>query len=305
MSRVRFTVFSDLHHHPAWYKAEAPERLAAIQKRALDSGSEFLLHLGDFTHKPSAAPELIRQYLEFQVPGYFVLGNHEFDIDSYETVLRTMKMDSGYYYFDRSGFRFIVLDENYFRDFPGIYFHYSERNYFDHPQSRDWMPPEELEWFRETVMSSPYPCVLSSHAVLDSPCGHGVQCREEVRAVIRDSQKRPGRVILCMNGHYHRSGLDILDGVAFLDVNSATFNWVPKPHDLFPEEWYKQYECIGNQVIYEDPVSAVVTIDSEAGTIEIEGMQSSFVCGVSTEDSGNSSGYRLCTPDMISAKIHF
>ena len=305
MSKVKFTVFSDLHHHPAWYKTEAPERLAAIQKRALDSGSEFLLHLGDFTHKPSSAPELIRQYLEFQVPGYFVLGNHEFDIDSYETVLRTMQMDSGYYCFDRSGFRFIVLDENYFRDFPGIYFHYSERNYFDHPKFRDWMPPEELDWLREKVTGSPFPCVLASHAVLDSVSGHGVRCREEVRAIIRDSQNTPGRVVLCMNGHYHRSGLDIIDGVAFLDVNSASFNWVPNPHHLFPDAWYKQYECIGNQVIYEDPVSAVVTIDSDAGTIEIEGVKSRFVCGVSTEDSGNSSGYRLCTPDMISAKINF
>ena len=138
-----------------------------------------------------------------------------------------------------------------------------------------------------------------------SVAGHGVQCREEVRAVIRDSQNTPGRVILCMNGHYHRSGLDIIDGVAFLDVNSASFNWVPKPHHLFPDDWYKQYECIGNQVIYEDPVSAVVTIDSEAGTIEVEGMKSRFVHGISTEESGNSSGYRLNTPDMISAKINF
>ena len=97
----------------------------------------------------------------------------------------------------------------------------------------------------------------------------------------------------------------MINGVAFLDVNSASFNWVPKPHHLFPEEWYKQYECIGNQVIYKDPVSAVVTIDSETSSIEIEGTKSSFVCGVSTEDSGNSSGYRLCTPDMISAKVHF
>ena len=64
---------------------------------------------------------------------------------------------------------------------------------------------------------------------MDSVSGHGVQCREEVRAVIRDSQNTPGRVILCLNGHYHRSGLDIIDGVAFLDVNSASFNWVPKP----------------------------------------------------------------------------
>ena len=305
MSKVKFTVFSDLHYHPAWYKTEAPERLATIQKRALESGSEFLLHLGDFTHKPSAARDLIRQYLDFQIPGYFVLGNHEFDIDSYETVLQSMKLDSGYYYFDRSGFRFVVLDENYFRDFPGIYFHYSERNYFDHPGFRDWMPPEELDWLRDTVLKSPYPCILASHAPMDSKFGLAVKCSGEVRTIIRDSQNTHGRVILCMNGHYHRSGLDIIDGVAFLDVNSASFNWVPKPHHLFPDEWYRQYECIGNQVIYEDPVSAVVMIDSETGTIEIEGMKSRFVCGVSTEESGNSSGYRLCTPDMISAKTRF
>ena len=180
MSRVKFTVFSDLHHHPAWYKTEAPERLAAIQKRALESGSEFLLHMGDFSHKPSACPELIRQYKEFRLPGYFVLGNHEFDIDSYETVLETMGMENGYYYFDHGGFRFVIMDENYFRDFPGVYFHYSERNYFDHPAARDWMPPEEIDWVRKTVMDSPYPCILASHAPVEyapNPKA-GIRCKD-------------------------------------------------------------------------------------------------------------------------------
>lgn len=305
MSRLRFTVFSDLHHHPAWYKTEAPERLAAIQKRAVESGSEFLLHLGDFSHEPSSCPELIRQFKEFSLPGYFVLGNHEFDIDHYETVLKCMGMEKGYYFFDRSGFRFIQLDENYFRDFPGVYFHYSARNYFDHPPFRDWMPEEEIEWLRETVGSSPYPCILSSHAALDYPNGGGVKCKQAVRDIIRSSRTTPGRVILCMNGHYHRSGLDIIGGVARLDVNSASFNWIPNPHHLFPEEWYYQYECIGNQVIYEDPLSSVITLDSDAGTIEIEGCKSSFFQGVSTEISGNSSGFRLCTPDNISAWLRF
>ncbi len=83
MGKLTFTVFSDLHHHPAWYKSEAPERLAAIQQRAVKSGSAFLLHLGDFSHQPSLYPELIRQYKEFSIPGYFVLGNHEFDIDCF------------------------------------------------------------------------------------------------------------------------------------------------------------------------------------------------------------------------------
>ena len=308
MSRVKFTVFSDLHHHPAWYKTEAPERLAAIQKRALESGSEFLLHMGDFSHKPSACPELIRQYKEFQLPGYFVLGNHEFDIDSYETVLETMGMENGYYYFDHGGFRFVIMDENYFRDFPGVYFHYSERNYFDHPAARDWMPPEEIDWVRKTVMDSPYPCILASHAPVEyapNPKA-GIRCKDELIRIIRDSQGTPGQIILCLNGHYHRSGMDVIDGVPRLDVNSASFNWIPNPHDLFPEkEWYQQYECIGNMVIYEKPVSAEVIIDTDEQTVEVIGMEGCFVHGISTEDSGNSSGSRLCTPDMVSTKVKY
>ena len=308
MSRVKFTVFSDLHHHPAWYKADAPERLKAIQKRALENNSEFLLHLGDFAHKPSACPELIRQFKEFQLPGYFVLGNHEFDIESFETVLEAMGMEKGYYFFDHGGFRFIILDENYFREYPGVYFHYSERNYFDHPKCRDWMPPEEIQWLRETVMDSPYPCILASHAAIDYPVKpeSEIKCKEEISGIIRESQGTAGQVILCLNGHYHRSGLDIIDGVPRLDVNSATFNWVSKAHYLFPEkEWYKQYENYGNMVIYERPVSAEIVIDTADESIEIIGMEGSFFHGITTEDTGNSSGNRLCTPDMLSAKVRY
>ena len=310
MAKIKFTVFSDLHHHPAWYKSDAPERLAAIQKRALESGSELLLHMGDFSHKPSACPELIKQYKEFQLPGYFVLGNHEFDIDSYETVLKTMGMENGYYFFDHGGFRFVIMDENWFRDFPGCYFHYSERNYFDHPGFRDWMPPEEIEWVRETVMNSPYPCILASHAPVsygpNPRAGMKPECKEAVEQIIRDSQGKPGQVVLCLNGHYHRSGMDVLEGVPRLDVNSATFNWIPKPHDLFPEkEWYQEYECIGNMVIYEKPVSAEVVIDTDEQTVEVIGCEGNFLHGISTEDSGNDSGSRLCTPDMPSTKVKY
>ena len=308
MSILKFTVFSDLHHHPAWYKSDAPERLAAIQQRALADKSEFLLHLGDFSHKPTAYPELIRQYKEFAIPGYFVLGNHEFDIDSYEAVLESMGLENGYYYFDHGGFRFVILDENYFRDFPGCYFHYSERNYFDHPGFRDWMPPEEIDWLRETVKNSPYPCILASHAPVEYAPREtaGMKCKDEVRQIIRESQGTPGEVILCMNGHYHRSGMDIIDGVPRLDVNSATFNWVPNPHYLYPEkEWYEKYECIGNMVIYEKPVSAQVILNSDERSIEVIGCEGNFLHGVSTEESGNNSGSRLNTPDMISVKVKY
>ena len=109
-----------------------------------------------------------------------------------------------------------------------------------------------------------------------------------------------------MNGHYHRSGIDVIEGVPRLDVNSATFNWIPKPHDLFPEkEWYKEYECIGNMVIYEKPVSAEVIIDTDEQTVEVIGCEGNFLHDVSTEASGNVSGSRLSTADMVSAKVKY
>lgn len=308
MSKIIFTVFSDLHHHPAWYKTDAPERLKAIQARALQNHSQFLLHLGDFSHKPSACPELIKQFKEFEIPGYFVLGNHEFDIDSYETVLKSMEMENGYYFFDQGGFRFVIMDENWFRDFPGCYFHYSERNYFDHAGFRDWMPPEEIAWVRETIMNSPFPCILASHAsIYYAPKPEsGIQCREELLQIIRDSKGTPGEVILCLNGHYHRSGLDLFEGVVYLDVNSASFNYVSRPHDLFPEkEWYKEYECIGNMAIFENPVSAEIMIDTEEKTVEVIGTSGDFLYGITTEKTGNNSGNRLSTADMLSAKVKY
>ncbi len=37
MSKVRFTAFADLHHHPAWFKNDAIGRLSKIQERAHES----------------------------------------------------------------------------------------------------------------------------------------------------------------------------------------------------------------------------------------------------------------------------
>lgn len=300
MNRIRFTAFADLHHAPEWFKTEAPERLAAIQKRALDSQSDLLISLGDFCHFPTLEKEIIAQYAASGIPSYHVLGNHEFDHDSLEEVVRAYNMPSNYYTFVVNGFRFIVLDNNSFSDFPGVVFHYARRNYFDHARGREVISPEQVAWFRETVMNSQEPCIVFSHAGLDYP--KTIPNREEILSIIRESQNTPGRVMLCVNGHHHRNHLNIIDHVAFFDLNSASFDWVSLPHHFFPEEWYKKYECVGNQVLYNDPLSAVVTLDSE-GNLSIEGCESSFCCGVSREKTGNPDVYRPCEPRVLSANV--
>lgn len=300
MSKIRFTAFSDLHYAPEWFKSEAPERLAAIQKRAIESKSDLIVSLGDFCHMPTLSKALIEQYRNTGIPAYHVLGNHEFDHDSLAEVVAAYGMENAYYSFVCNGFRFIALDNNSFSDYPGVYFHYSRRNYFDHGKGREYIAPEQVEWFRETVKNSTEPCIVMSHASVDYP--NQVPNRDAVLEIIRQSQNTPGRVMLYINGHNHRNHLSVVDGTAYLDLNSATFDWVSKPHRFFPEEWYKVYECVGNQVIYSDPLSAVITLESN-GDLEIEGMKSSFVCGVTREMTGNPDSLYPCECEVLSARL--
>ena len=300
MNKVRFTAFADLHHAPEWFKTEAPERLAAIQKRAAASGSDLMISLGDFCHFPTLEKELVAQYAASPMPTCHVLGNHEFDHDSPEEVVRSYAMPGNYYTFVVNGFRFIVLDNNYFSEYPGAVFHYSRRNYFDHAKGREVVAPEQVAWFRETVRGSAEPCVVLSHASLDYP--KQIPNRDELLEIIRESQNTPGRVMLCVNGHNHRNHLSLVDNVAYFDLNSASFDWVGVPHRLFPEEWYRRYECVGNQVIFTDPLSAVITLDGE-GNLTIEGCESSYVCGVTREMTGNADGRFPCECRVLSAKV--
>ena len=296
MSKVKFTVFSDLHHHPAWFKSDAHERLEAILARAEKDNSDFIIELGDFCHQVSISKDLLDRYNNFKIKSYHVFGNHEFDLNSYEETLKAYNMTNGYYYFDLNGFRFIVLDENYFADFPDLYFHYSERNYFDHPAGRDWVNTEQLEWFRETVFSSPYPCITFSHTTMELE--RAMKPHDKLQEIIKQSQTMPGRVMMCLNGHYHRDNLSIIDNVAYYNVNSASADWVGYPPQLYPAEWYKQYEEVGNQIIFEQALCATITIDSD-GTVDIIGTPGEFVNGITREMTDNPPSHWPCTPNIV------
>ena len=194
----------------------------------------------------------------------------------------------------------MVIDENYFSDFPGIYFHYSERNYFDHPDGRDWIDPRQIEWLRETVLGSPYPCILCSRATLEYE--GVVKNRAEVLEIIRASRKLPGRVLLCINGHHHRDHFSVIEDVAYLNLNSASFDWIPVPHYHYPAEWYKEVEGLGNQIIFENPLSATITLDSD-GTIDIKGTQGDFFMGITREMTDNTPSFRPCTPSILDRHV--
>ena len=299
---MKFSIFADLHHYPGVFMGGTYEDLDLIRTRAVESGCSFVIHAGDLTHGPSLCPDYMAAVDAFPLPVYHCLGNHDTDGTSLEETLREYHMPDGHYFFDEGGYRFLVLDPNYCL-LDGEYVHFDLGNYYAHGEARDWMPPDQLEWLRESIRTAPGPCVLISHESFER--ADGVKNRDEVQKILREAnERRPHSVILCINGHYHRDFMRILDGICYWDLNSASYDWVNEKHDLYPEDLCREYRLLSNTLVFNDPIHAVVTL--EGTTITIEGMESSMFLGWNREHTTNpvyDPAGRPVTPRVLSAKI--
>ncbi len=281
MRKLTFTAFSDLHDCPGVLFTNAAERLRRIGEAALRGGSSLILHAGDFCHDYTASGPILAQYRALPLPAYHTLGNHDCEMRPWADVVAAYRMPGAWYFADEGGFRFLFLDTNFYWD-GERHRHFSAGNYIGLPKECLYvLPPEQLTWLEQTLDDSPYPCVIVSHHSLVRPIG-GVRNAAAAREIFT----RSGKVMLCINGHHHRDHLCVMDGVCFLELNSASYNWLQKPHRLFPESVTVQYSLADHMAIYNDPLYAAVTL-SDDGTVEIRGMRSSFYLGVSREVSGN------------------
>jgi hypothetical protein len=304
MNRVTFSCFADFHYYPGVFYCEGEERLQKIIDRAKENKADFILHLGDFCSTPLQSESLIRAYNTCGIPAYHVLGNHDADLCTKEEAVTAYGMPHNYYYFDIHGFRFIVFDPNYCL-VDGEYVPYSKGNYFKTPTCRDYVPGNQITWLGEIIFSSPYPCILLSHSSLERT-RNGIRNRDKILSMIKEANREKRKVIMCINGHYHRDFIRIWDNVVYYDVNSATMDWLENPHhDLFPPDYYAKYKRMGNLVVFNDPVHPIITL-SEDGTVDIKGMESSFLCGISREMTDNSptdAADRPCEPRVGSARF--
>lgn len=317
---MKFLMFSDLHYHPGVLYGSDMATLQALQKRAEEHGCDFIIHAGDFCYGPSKVADFVAAYNSFHIPSYHCLGNHDCDQTPYAEALKLYNMPGGYYHFDCKGYRILVLDTNYYKD-RDRFVHYEKRNQVAHPQQLDSLPPEELEWLRRTVEESPHPCLIISHASFERECvlpkdeAEMIQLSHEANASIyaqqvrdfvrRVNEQHPHRVLMLMNGHHHKDFLRLIDNVLYWDVNATRYEWIcDKPHGKFPEELCRAHKLADRTMVFNDPLSAVVTV--EGTTITIEGMETTPFMGVTRETDGDwvldRSG-RPTRPKIQSARI--
>lgn len=317
---MKFLIFADLHYYPGILYGTSWETLRQLQKRAEDNHCDFMIHCGDFGYGYDTMPEFADAYTNFHIPSYHCLGNHDCDHTSYEDTLKHFHMPNGHYFFDCKGYRMVVMDANYFIE-NGEYIHYSLRNYKNHPESRDNVPPEQVEWLEKTIRQSPFPCLIVCHASFERECviprdheemiqlsneANGSPNGTQIRALLKQiNEEMPRKVLMVMNGHHHRDNLRLIDNILYWDVNSTTYDWVcDRSHDKFPPELIAKHRLADRTVVYNEPLSAIVTI--EGTTVTIEGSESSMFMGITREMVGDvvldRSG-RPTRPRIQSAKL--
>lgn len=300
---MKFLIFSDLHHYPGVFMGGTWDDLTILQRRAEDEQCEFLIHCGDFCHGPALVPDYVKAYNDFHIPSYHCLGNHDTDKTPLADTLKAYRMPADHYFFDCKGYRFIICNPNYFYA-NGEYVPYDMGNYYKFKPYRDYMPPEQLKWLAETISGAPGPCILLSHESFEREAD-GVKNFSAVREIINAANRRkPHSVLMCINGHYHRNNLRILDNVCYFDLNSASYDWVDNAHDLFPAALCDEIRLMNHTVVYNDPLYAVITL--EGTTITIDGIESSLFMGIAREMTGNDQFDcmgREAVPSVLSAKL--
>ncbi len=299
---MKFSLFSDFHHLPGQFPNAGERELEIIQKRAERENVDFIIHAGDFCHGPTNHTAFVKKYNDFHIKSYHCLGNHDTDKSPLAETLKLYNMPSEYYYFDCKGYRFIVFDPNYC-NIDGKFVHYDMGNYYKTQGARYWIPTEELEWLRDTINASPYPCILIGHGNFER--ADGIKNRDEALEIFKAAnKKRPHSVLMIINGHHHRDHIRILDGVCHFEINSASYHWYADWHDCYPKDVCEGISHFAHVLAWNDPIHAVITL--EGTTITIEGMESDFFMGVTPDMTGLPSydkAGRPISPIVQSAKL--
>ena len=163
--------------------------LKKLSQKTIDS-------LGDFGGgKPY---DLLSEYASFPMETYHVFGNHDTDQIPLTEALEVFNMPGkGYYYFDKGPFRFIVLDNNYV-EINGEIVHFDLGNYYSHPNTREILPKEQVEFLRDAISSSGKPCILFSHSSIEREADYipsrtfrsAILNRQEIIDVINSANSR-------------------------------------------------------------------------------------------------------------------
>ncbi len=231
--------------------------------------AEFVIQLGDFCQPKPANQGFLAAWNEFAGPRHHVIGNHDTDGGfKPEQTVAYYGMPARYYTFDGGGFLGVVLDGNE----PGG----KAKGY------KRYVAATQREWMARTLAEADRPALLFIHQPLDDGRGAtgGVENAAEVRAVLAEAErKRPGSILAVLSGHLHEDYLRVVDGISHVQINSASYVWLPgnAAREVYAKEEHAKFPYLRHVAPYRDPLWALATLDWARGELRIEGRATEWV----------------------------
>jgi len=252
---IRFGLLADLHQD---VMPDGVERATAFVEAMTKAKVDFILQLGDFCVPKEANRPLLQAWEKFRADRYHVLGNHDTDGGfTREQAVKFLGMPKNHYSFDKAGLRYIVLDGND----PGA----QKKGY------KRYVAPEQLKWLEGEITAAKTPVVIFIHQSLDQP--DGVSNQAEVRKVLNTANVSPHKVLAVFSGHHHMNYSKVIDDIAHIQINSASYHWVGDKlaHTSYSADVHKSHPHLKMTCPYEKPLWAVVSIDLNAAILKVEG----------------------------------
>lgn len=298
---IRFGMIADVHQDiiPDGEK-RLEDFLEAAKKRAVD----FIIQMGDFCEVRAQNKNFIKIWKDCKIPKFNILGNHDMDRQSKESVMDFWEMPKPYYSFDMNGVHFIVLDANFmYQD--GKFTPYNKANFYVDDRYRTFIDNEQIEWFAADLAATKLPTVVFSHQSLWHYLW-GVKNRLTVQKIMEQHREK---IICCFNGHNHIDYHHHQNGINYIEINSASYCWMKEQKyaskERLPKELYEQYGWMPQVAPYENALFAFATLPGD-GSLFLEGKKSRWVAP-SPYDMGMPKGIEgaVASADISDYKISF
>lgn len=269
---VRFAIISDIHQDIAH---DAEERLATFLHAAAENQVDFIIELGDFCMVKEENRPFLALWQKYAGEKHMVLGNHDMDNCSKEEFIQFTGMQASYYSFDKGNFHFVVLDPNNIKE-GQEYTPYERGNYYIEEGKISFVDPEQIEWLEKDLRATNKSCIIFSHQSLEC----SVQNREIIRAIFEEENRRAGykKVIAAFSGHDHTNYMKEINGIAYIQINSASNQWVGEKYacpERFSDEINQKRPALKYTLPYKDALYGIVTLTDKG--MEVTGIKSEFV----------------------------
>ncbi len=269
---LKFAIASDFHAQDV---PDGEHRVYSFIDAAKKNKVDFIIELGDFCRLDDNSKIYRDLWNSFEGDKYHVIGNHDMDKYTPEEYIKGMEMPGSYYSFDKGDFHFIVLDGNNLYD-GKKYVHYAKANYYVDMKKRAFVDQEQLEWLQKDLQSTDKKCVLFSHQSIERGMNNGA----DVRRILETENQRVGykKVVLAFGGHNHSNYTEVINGITYMQINSASYVWVGEPtatEKRYPESVNKKYGILKYSMTYDQPLYAIVKLNSKG--VSVKGTKAKFM----------------------------